>query len=518
VYVLGIDVGTTFTAAATWRDGYAEIVGLGSRAASIPSVVMLRDDDLVLTGEAASRRAPLHPERVAREFKRRLGDRTPIVLGGTPFPAESLMAELLGAVITEVTSRERGTPSAACLCHPANWGPHKVDVLRQAAAMASLRAPLTMATEPAAAATYYARQTRIDPGSMVAVYDLGGGTFDTAVLRKTSTGFEIIGNPQGIDHFGGVDFDGAIFHVVCARIGLELETLDFNDPAMVVAIARLRDECTKAKETLSWDTDVTIPVLLPNVSAELRLTRDELEGMLRPALYDTIEVLLRAISSAGIAPTDLHSVLLTGGSSRMPLVAQVVGAELLRPVAVDAHPKHAVALGAAWLAAEHLHLAQTLPASLPPSRSESPDHVVAPMGVGSYLRPAPTSSARLQAGGPVTAQRPRRARHGPGKAGTRLRWMPHRVGRARQFRHHPRRQPGPIRGRSHPGGLPPLVRKWVGLASRMRARRWMTLSPVRSCRPSGKGFWPLTCRSRCGRAGGNAFASASVGLKSLERR
>jgi molecular chaperone DnaK len=354
VYALGIDLGTVFTAAATWRDGHAEIATLGSRAASIPSVVLLRDDDSFLTGEAANRRALLQPGRVAREFKRRFGDSTPILLGGTPYSAESLMAKLLGTVVADVTAREGEPPSAVCLCHPANWGPYKTDLLRQAVRMADLRAPVTMAIEPAAAAAYYARQTRIEPGSVVAVYDLGGGTFDAAVLRKTSTGFEIMGRPEGIEHLGGADFDAAVFHHVRSVVGSQLDALDDSAPTTVAAVARLREECTEAKEMLSSDTDTSIPVLLPNFATEVRLTREELERMLRPALYDTIEALQRAIRSAGVEPEQLHSVLLIGGSSRMPLVAQLVGAELGRPVAVDAHPKHAVALGAAWVAGEQM--------------------------------------------------------------------------------------------------------------------------------------------------------------------
>ncbi|MDD9370270.1 MAG: Hsp70 family protein, partial [Acidimicrobiales bacterium] len=78
-YYLGIDIGTTYTAAAVWRDGRYEIAGLGNRAPTIPSVVLLRDDEAMLTGEAAVRRAATEPGRVAREFKRRVGDPTPII-------------------------------------------------------------------------------------------------------------------------------------------------------------------------------------------------------------------------------------------------------------------------------------------------------------------------------------------------------------------------------------------------------------------------------------------------------
>src|SRR5512142_2320619 len=98
MYALGIDLGTTYTAAAVWRGGRAEICALGTRSTSVPSVVLVRADGSVLTGEAAVRRALVEPDRVAREFKRRLGDSTPVLLGGSPFSAEALTAKMLSAV------------------------------------------------------------------------------------------------------------------------------------------------------------------------------------------------------------------------------------------------------------------------------------------------------------------------------------------------------------------------------------------------------------------------------------
>ncbi|HEX6969418.1 MAG TPA: Hsp70 family protein, partial [Micromonosporaceae bacterium] len=220
--------------------------------------------------------------------------------------------------------------------------------------LADLEQPVVFTTEPEAAAIFYAHQQRIPSGAIVAVYDLGGGTFDAAVLRKTDAGFEILGQPEGIERLGGIDFDAAVFEHVRRAIGDKLEELDEEDPAAVAAVARLREECVQAKEALSSDTDVSIPVLLPNLATEVRLTRAELEAMVRPTLYSSIEALQRALRSANVTPEQLHSVLLVGGSSRMPIVAQLVGAELNRPVTVDAHPKNAVALGAAWLASTRL--------------------------------------------------------------------------------------------------------------------------------------------------------------------
>ena len=365
MYALGIDLGTTYTAAATWRDNRVEIASLGSRGAAIPSVVLLRQDETILTGETATRRALTEPERVAREFKRRLGDPTPILLGGVPYSAEALTAKLLQWVVDEVSTREGGAPHTICVCHPANWGPYKLDLLRQAVRMSNLEQPVTFTTEPEAAAIFYAQGRPVPRGAVVAVYDLGGGTFDAAVLRKTDDGFAILGQPEGIERLGGIDFDAAVFNHVNQAIGDKLAGLDEGDSAAVAAVARLREECVQAKEALSSDTDVAIPVLLPNLSTEVRLTRAELEGMVRPVLYESIEALRRALRSAAVAPEELNAVLLVGGSSRMPLVTQLVGAELGRPVTVDAHPKHAIALGAAWVASNDAFGARETPTSAP---------------------------------------------------------------------------------------------------------------------------------------------------------
>jgi molecular chaperone DnaK (HSP70) len=183
----------------------------------------------------------------------------------------------------------------------------------------------------------------------VAVYDLGGGTFDAAVLRKKPSGSRSWASRRGSNGWAASTSTRRCSPRRQGHRGQARE-LDEDDPQVIAAVARLREECVQAKEALSSDTDVSIPVLLPNLSTEVRLTRAELEAMVRPALHDSIEALKRAIRSANVTPEQLQAVLLVGGSSRMPIVAQLVGAELGRPVAVDAHPKHAVPLGAAWLA------------------------------------------------------------------------------------------------------------------------------------------------------------------------
>jgi molecular chaperone DnaK len=349
-YVLGVDLGTTYTAAATWRDGRAEVATLGSRSAAVPSVVLMRDGDTVLNGEAAERRAATEPDRVAREFKRRVGDTTPIFLGGSPYSAELLMSEMLQWVVNEVGQREGGGPDRVAVSYPANWGAYKKELLDNGIRQAGLTNTITL-TEPEAAAIHYASTERVEPGDSIAVYDLGGGTFDAAVLQKTADGWTTLGTPEGIERLGGIDFDAAVFAHVQRSLGGALEELDEDDPTAMAAVGRLRQECNEAKEALSSDTDASIPVLLPNLQTQVRLTRGEFEDMIRPQISMTIDALGRAVAGSGVAADAVKVVLLVGGSSRIPLVAQMVTAELGRPVNVDVHPKHAVALGAALAAA-----------------------------------------------------------------------------------------------------------------------------------------------------------------------
>jgi molecular chaperone DnaK len=414
-YYLGIDLGTTYTAAAAERDGVVEALTLGNRTASVPSVLFLRDDGEILVGEAATRRATSDPGRVAREFKRRVGDPTPIILGGTPYAAEMLMARLLRWSVDKVREQQGEPPRAIALTHPANWGPYKLDLFTQAVRQVDLDAALLLA-EPVAAATFYASQRRLEPGSVVAVYDLGGGTFDAAMVRRTAEAFEIIGTPEGVERLGGIDFDEAVFAHVREAVGDRLERLDPEEPAAQAAVARLRQECIDAKEALSSDTDVSIPVLLPGLQTEVRLTRAEFEAMIRPAISETIVALRRAIRSASVANDDISAVLLVGGSSRIPLVAQMVGAELGRPIAIDAHPKDAIAFGAA-IAVAHRRgeatpesVTTVLPDTRPPPPTMAPDVRRAARPAPPGARPAPPGARPAPPGGPAVTGAPGSAR------------------------------------------------------------------------------------------------------------
>jgi actin-like ATPase involved in cell morphogenesis len=324
---------------------------LGDRSVVTPAVVYLREDGVLVTGEAANLRGVSSPDRVGREFKRRLGNPTPVVLGGQPHTVTTLLGTLLRDVVRKVVETEGEPPDHVLLTHPANWGPFRRALFEEVPQHAGLTDP-SLVTEPEAAAAHYAASRQLDDGEIMAVYDLGGGTFDATVLRKKPGGVEILGTPEGIERLGGIDFDEAILSYVDYTAGGVLRELDMGDLQTTVALARLRQDCVLAKEALSVDTETILPVFLPGRHFDVHLTRSDFEDMVRAPIESTIGALSRTLQSAQVDPADLSAVLLVGGSSRIPLVARMVSAELGRPTVVDTHPKYAVALGAATLVAQ----------------------------------------------------------------------------------------------------------------------------------------------------------------------
>jgi molecular chaperone DnaK (HSP70) len=303
------------------------MVSLSAQSVVAPALVYLAEDGTISTGDAARRRAITEPDRVGREFKRRLGDPTPIKLGHESFAVTELLGALLRDVLRQVIRLEREPPEQVVLTHPANWGPFRRGLFEEVPAIAELGAELSaadlsntvMISEPAAAAAHLAAARYLHDGQIVGVYDLGGGTFDATILRGGPDGVEILRHPEGIERLGGVDFDESVLEYVNYSTGGALDALDMTDPHTARAVARLRQDCVLAKESLSHDTETTIPVFLPDRHFEVTL----------------------------LEPSDLSAVLLVGGSSRIPLVAELVGRELGCRTLVDTHPKFTVALGAA---------------------------------------------------------------------------------------------------------------------------------------------------------------------------
>ena len=351
MYTLALDFGTTFTAAAVLgADGVPAMVGLGNRAMQIPSTIFAAADGSVLVGEAAERAAATDPGRARREIKRRIGDDVPILIGGSPYAAGHLAGRVIAWVVDRCRERYGEPPADLVLTHPATWRQFKIDVLHQAALPSGVD-NVTLCPEPVAAATFYASHSRVEVGTRLCVYDLGGGTFDVCVVEKTATGFRVLGTPGGLDQLGGIDFDEAVFNRVIGE--LAAQNPDLVTGLAPAEFARLRRDCVEVKEALSSDVTAVTSILRDGRSIGVRISRSEFQEMIHPALRPTIEATSRALASAGLQPADVSAFVLVGGSSRIPLVAETLVGEFRRPIARDTHPKHDVVLGATLLSPSH---------------------------------------------------------------------------------------------------------------------------------------------------------------------
>ncbi len=345
-YLLAVDFGTSSTAAVVQDDNGSELVEVGG-VARVPSMVAAMDDDSLVAGEAAVRQLAINPERVERAPKRRLGDRA-VLLGDRAVSPTALVAAVLRLVADEAARRRGGAaPTELRLTHPASWASTRLEALQAAAAAAGLPKP-SLLPEPVAAALHLS-DARIAVGDHVAVYDLGGGTFDAAVLRRTANGFELVGPPGGHDRVGGEDLDEKLLEHVGASIRAQdpesWERLRFSDERQWRrAAATLRTEVRSAKEALSSAPHATVYVPAP-VDLEVRVTREELETVVRPDLERTVDEFMATVERAG-SPL-LQAIYLVGGGSRMPLVGRLVADRTGLTPTTWGDPKASVALGAA---------------------------------------------------------------------------------------------------------------------------------------------------------------------------
>ncbi|MEU5871981.1 Hsp70 family protein [Glycomyces sp. NPDC047369] len=395
---LGVDFGTSHTIAVVRRaDGSVRPL-LFDGAPLMPSAVCADGDGGLLVGRDAVHAGRRHPERFEPNPKR-LIDLPSTLLGEREFPVADLIAAVLDAVADECR-RVVGRPAQTTLTFPAEWGPARRRVLEDAAARSGLGA-IRMVPEPVAAATYYAEalKHRAAVGSSIVVYDLGAGTFDASVVRRTETGFETVAL-DGRGDLGGLDIDAALIEHLGSVYGDRDGWKRLVNPTTVEERRHFREfqeEVRGAKERLSrhQQSDIAIPLL----EVEAHLTRTELEQLARPHLEQTIRVTQDVVRAAGLNLADSAGVFLVGGASRMPLVATLLHRELgVAPTVLD-QPEVVVAEGSVlWSGPDTSTLslqrpytppAQAAPAPLTPQAAVS----FAPHTPQSYRQDSPPRTA-----------------------------------------------------------------------------------------------------------------------------
>jgi molecular chaperone DnaK (HSP70) len=349
-WVLGIDFGTTYTCAAVSEGGRVRELRIDGHS-RLPSAVFLDDDGRILVGQAAESRAPLAPERFEPTPKRYLeAGADGILLGDRYLRLQEVVGAVLRIVWQEALLQHEGRrPHEVRLTHPASWQQERRGMLREAAAEAGIPEPVLL-PEPEAAAVFLARELgeqSLGQGALIAVFDLGGGTFDTAVMRRTGNRFRMIGEAGGEDHIGGELFDHHLYDEL-GNTGLDpdewqrLQTSD--EAAWSRANFEFRRQVRAAKEAVS--RSAAQPLLVPApVSRELQVTRDGLENLIRADVERTLDTTETTLKRAGVALSQLSAVYLVGGSSRIPLVQHMVRERFGR-ADFKGDPKAVVAQGA----------------------------------------------------------------------------------------------------------------------------------------------------------------------------
>jgi molecular chaperone DnaK (HSP70) len=354
--LLGIDFGTSNTVAMVRASGGRTRPLLFDGSPLLPSAVYLPAEGEPLAGRDAERAARIDPAGFEPNPKRRIDDGV-VLLGERELPVHRLVGAVLDQVAAEASRQLGGPPDELWMTHPAGWGERRRSVLVAAARSAGLPTPRLVA-EPVAAASYYTAVlgSAVPAGRALAIYDLGGGTFDATVVRRTPPGFEVLAE-HGLTDLGGLDFD----HAIVEHLGGAYTSA--ADPERVEAWRRLvnpveavnrrgrallYDDVRGAKETLSRTTSADVH--LPGLGVDAHLTRDELEGLVRPYLAMTVSALAQTVAAARLTPADLVGIFLVGGSSRIPLAAHLIHTELGVPPTTLEQPETVVAEGALYMA------------------------------------------------------------------------------------------------------------------------------------------------------------------------
>jgi Fe-S protein assembly chaperone HscA len=365
--IIGIDLGTTNSLVAYVDEatGLPRVIGDDAGRALLPSIVGFTRDGLIV-GEAARRQLARRPADTVYSVKRLMGrgyddvrdelallpfDIRPadgtlkLRVGGREVTPPEVSAVLLKS-LKERAERHFGEPvDKAVITVPAYFNDAQRQATRDAGRIAELEV-VRIVNEPTAASLAYGLQRRQE--GVIAVYDLGGGTFDISILRVKDGVFEVLAT-NGDTHLGGDDFDQAIVAWLLADIRtrhrVELAGDDPAADAELMQELRLAAEATKIR--LSADERTTLTVPLPRVTYRRDITRAELDALIEPLVGRTLGPCRRALADAGLAAADIDEVVLVGGSTRVPLVRRRVQELFGKTPHSQLNPDEVVALGAA---------------------------------------------------------------------------------------------------------------------------------------------------------------------------
>ena len=370
-YVLGIDFGTTNSVCAILSGDDAEVLENSDGNRKTPSVVYYTKDEeqnRPLIGQTAENKAQEDPERVIRSIKRQMGDADTIDVHEEEYRVERVAADILRKIRSDAAEKldvDRSELTDAVITTPAYWESDRSQAVMQAADVAGFKSIRTI-KEPAAAAIAYGKfKSNLD--KTIGVYDLGGGTFDFAIVHAnvSATGleseYEVIAQ-SGDPELGGDDWDQRIVEWLVSKFTDEHGVNPLNEHHedegkydYLIREERIRSNAREAKEQLSSSScthvDITIPFLMSvngeSVSIDEKLTQSNFENMTKELLDRTKEPMYTALNDAGLSAPELDDVILVGGSTRMEQVSELVRSTFNMKPKQRINQDEAVAVGAA---------------------------------------------------------------------------------------------------------------------------------------------------------------------------
>jgi len=344
--IVGIDLGTTNSELALYRDGRSEILADEQGRKILPSVVGLTEAGDILVGEEARNQLLLYPDRTVRSIKRRMGHAETVRMAGKEYTPQEISAIILKR-LKEIAEAQLGhAVRKAVITVPAYFSDTQRQATREAGEIAGLEVARIINEPTAAALVYEAAQHQ---GKRILVYDLGGGTFDVSVVRIEQGVVEVISS-HGNNHLGGDDFDHKIVEHVLEHLKLK-HGVDVADRPQ--AMARILRSAEDAKKQLSDHPYARIAeeYLAEHsgqpVNLDLELSREEYEDMIAPFIEETLGAIHIALESAGLTSSQVDEILLVGGATRTPLIRRRLVEAFGTQPRGEVDPDLCVAMGAA---------------------------------------------------------------------------------------------------------------------------------------------------------------------------
>ena len=343
--IIGIDLGTTYSAVAVLEGGEAKIIPNPEGNRTTPSVVAFKGDEIQV-GEVAKRQAITNPNTVI-SIKRHMGTDYKVEVNGKKYSPQEISAMILQNLKATAESYLGEKVTKAVITVPAYFNDAQRQATKDAGKIAGLEVERIINEPTAAALAYGLDKTDID--QKVLVFDLGGGTFDVSILELGDGVFEVLAT-SGDNLLGGDDFDQAIIDYLVEEFKKE-QGIDLSKDKM--AMQRLKDAAEKAKKDLSGVTSTQIS--LPFISAgesgpvhlENTLTRAKFDELTRHLVEKTLVPTRQALKDAGLTPSDIDQVILVGGSTRIPAVQEAIKKEMGKEPHKGVNPDEVVAMGAA---------------------------------------------------------------------------------------------------------------------------------------------------------------------------